>query len=96
MSWFSNLVHKFTHIVKDLALDAVATSLGFPPGTGIAFGELLLHAHAGSKKAKEKIHELAQDTKTRLLLKNLSGRIKAHPDFAAFKRAAAAQPQAAS
>ena len=88
MSWFSNLVHKFVHIVHDIAPvlgEIGATMFGFPPGAGAAMGLLLMHAHAGDPAAKAKVARMAQDPRQRAFMNAVSAKLKEHPHFHTFR-----------
>jgi hypothetical protein len=88
MSWFSNLVHRFEHVLRHVAAiagDVVAASFGFPPGAGFAAAELLMHAHAGDPHARAKVARLSQNPRMRAYLLEVSRHLRAHPDYATFR-----------
>jgi hypothetical protein len=88
MSWFSNLVHKFEHVLRHvgaIAGDVLAASFGFPPGAGFAAVELLMHAHAGDPHARAKVARLSQNPKMRAYLQEVARHLRAHPHYATFR-----------
>jgi hypothetical protein len=87
-SFFGNLFHKFSHMLKHVAAFAtefIAPAFGIPPGVAASLTELVLHAHAGDHHARAKIQHLAKDPKLKAAMKAISTRMREHPHFVHLK-----------
>jgi hypothetical protein len=85
---FGGLAHKFGAMLKHvtaIAAEVVAPMFGIPPGVAGGLVELLMHAHAGDKKARAEVESKARDPKMKAAMSVISAHLRKHPDFQALR-----------